>query len=201
MAKARTKAGGGRQPGSTRFGRFRLRRWEQVVVAAIVLGVSWAVWSWATSRDVEQEFLALLPGGVARLGGIQTVPDGGNAHLEDVTYTTEFPTTGPHHPTPLAPSYYSSEQRPAQLVHSLEHGIVVIYYDAPGDEALRLLRGWASTFAGPWSGVIVTKKKGLGRRVVLAAWRNLLRQEQFDPVVAAAFVDRFRGRGPENPVR
>jgi hypothetical protein len=37
--------------------------------------------------------------------------------------------------------------------------------------------------------------------VVLTAWRKILKLDTFEPASAAAFVDAYRGRGPENKVR
>jgi len=45
------------------------------------------------------------------------------------------------------------------------------------------------------------REGGLGQRLILTAWGEILRLDHFDPAVAAAFVDKYRGRGPENPVR
>ena len=42
---------------------------------------------------------------------------------------------------------------------------------------------------------------GLGQSVVLTAWAKRLDLDRFDPAPAAAFIDGYRGRGPENPVR
>lgn len=39
----------------------------------------------------------------------------------------------------------------------------------------------------------------LGESIVLIAWTRRLRLEEFEP--AGAFVDTYRGHGPENPVR
>ena len=36
---------------------------------------------------------------------------------------------------------------------------------------------------------------------VLTAWTKTLRLSSFDAALAAAFVDAYRGRGPEHPVR
>ena len=35
----------------------------------------------------------------------------------------------------------------------------------------------------------------------MTAWRKRLRLKTFDASAAAAFIDAYRGRGPENPVR
>ena len=42
---------------------------------------------------------------------------------------------------------------------------------------------------------------GLGKSVVLTAWRKILKLDSFEPAAAAAFVDTYRGRGPEKRVR
>ena len=40
-----------------------------------------------------------------------------------------------------------------------------------------------------------------GEAIVLTAWTKRLRLDPFDPAAAAAFIDAYRGRGPEHPVR
>ncbi|MBE9079787.1 DUF3105 domain-containing protein [Romeria aff. gracilis LEGE 07310] len=89
---------------------------------------------------------------------------------------------------------YDQEQPQEKLVHSLEHGNIVIYYDEPGEETI-------NEFSGPWDGIVVVPKPGLGESIVLTAWTKKLAQPQFDPDAAASFIDEYRGRGPENPVR
>ncbi|MDP6276923.1 MAG: hypothetical protein QGI11_00225 [Nitrospinota bacterium] len=49
--------------------------------------------------------------------------------------------------------------------------------------------------------MIATKMAGIGVSVVLTAWTKRLNLERFDRAAAAAFIDLFRGRGPEHPVR
>ncbi len=88
-----------------------------------------------------------------------------------------------------------------QLVHSVEHGHIVIYYDAPGETALELLDDWTGLYDAQWQGVIATPSSGLGKEVVLTAWRKILKMDAFDAASAAAFIDAYRGRGPEHPVR
>ena len=142
--------------------------------------------------------------GEAALTAVETSPDEGRKHVapgEPVAYENDFPTSGPHDPTPVAPGVYSQVQRPEQLVHSLEHGNIVVYYDQPGAKVTKALESWAEQFPGAWDGVVVTPKAGLGESVVLTAWTKQLNLTQFDPEAAASFIDEYRGRGPENPVR
>jgi hypothetical protein len=83
----------------------------------------------------------------------------------------------------------------------LEHGNIVIYYDTPEPEALATLKDWAGLYTGTWDGVVVAPMDGLGGDLVLTAWTKTLRLRSFDAGLAAAFVDAYRGRGPEHPVR
>jgi hypothetical protein len=83
----------------------------------------------------------------------------------------------------------------------LEHGNIVIYYDAPETEVLATLKDWAGLYGGQWDGLVVTPHSGLGKTIVMTAWRKILRLDTFDPAAAAAFIDAYRGRGPEHPVR
>ena len=76
-----------------------------------------------------------------------------------------------------------------------------IYYDRPGPDAISTLEDWTSLYTGHWDGVIATPSPGLGKAVVLTAWRKKFELERFAPAASAAFIDAFRGRGPENPVR
>ncbi len=128
-------------------------------------------------------------------------PSAGNEHIAGRhDYGTDFPTSGPHSATPLQPGFYDEPLRREGLVHALEHGNIVIYYDAPSDTAMQFLRRWTDAYRGGFDGVIVVRHPGLGERLVLTAWRHRLELDAFD-ARAALFVDALRGRGPEAPVR
>ena len=84
----------------------------------------------------------------------------------------------------------------------MEHGNVVIYRDEPGEDVLDVMRRWSEQYEPEqWAGVVVVRMGGLGERIVVTAWPKKLELERFDEGAAFAFVDAFRGRGPENPVR
>ena len=171
-----------------------------IAVAALVAGGLYLWRSYQTSGDFE----ALAARGQAALARVETTPDRGGGHLalgQGRLYDRPFPTTGIHDRTPVNPGFYRQAQPATKLVHSIEHGNVVIYYEDPGAEALGLLEDWTSLYGGTWDGVVATSSSGLGKVVVLTASRKILRLDEFDPAAAAAFIDQFRGRGPENPVR
>ena len=174
-----------------------------VATAGIVATLAIGYWWWQSEQS-ESRFLALAEAGQTALQDVETLPDQGRNHLalgQTRDYGTPFPTTGPHEPVWTTTGFYSQSQRPTQIVHALEHGNVVIYYDDPGIDVITTLKEWAGLYGGQWDGVVVNLSPGLSKSVVLTAWRKILRLDPFEPAAAAAFVDAFRGRGPEHPVR
>ena len=170
-----------------------------VVIAAVGFGAYWW-WSWVS----EAEFLALAAEGEFALAEIETDSSLGGGHRaasEAYYYQAQFPTSGIHHPVPTEPGFYEILQPPGRLVHAVEHGHIVIYYERPGLDALAKLKQWVALYSGHWDGIVVTPMPDLGEKVVLTAWTKHLILKRFDAAAAAAFVDKFRGRGPEKLVR
>jgi len=91
------------------------------------------------------------------------------------------------------------------LVHSLEHGAVVIYYDPTklDPEAERSLKAFAQAHRHPWAGVLVVPnpEPDFGYPYILTAWTVMLKLEEYDAKVVQAFLAEYLGRGPENRVR
>ena len=171
-----------------------------IAVAALAAGGFYLWRSYQTSGDFE----ALAAQGQAALTRVETTTDLGGGHLapgQGRVYNERFPTSGIHNRVPAGSGFYRDSQPAAKLVHSIEHGHIVIYYESPGAEAIQLLKDWTSLYGGQWDGVVATPSSGLGKAVVLTAWRKILKLDEFDPAAAAAFIDRFRGRGPEKKVR
>ncbi|MBI3452970.1 MAG: DUF3105 domain-containing protein [Rhodospirillales bacterium] len=171
------------------------------IAAAVVIGGGIMWWN---SIKTGREFATLAAAGAAILAKVENHSDLGRQHLrvgEPYLYPSRLPTSGPHDPTWVTAGFHDSFQSPTRLVHALEHGNVVIYYDRPGDAVLTHLRAWGGLFTGQWDGLVATPLAGLGPAVVLTAWNKSLRLDPFDAAAAAAFIEAFRGRGPENPAR
>ncbi len=171
-----------------------------VALAAVVAG---GLYLWQL-QQAGSRFETLIAEGQPALARVETAPDHGGGHLgpgQGHIYDTAFPTSGIHDRVPTDPGFYTEPQRATQLVHSVEHGHIVIYYDDPGAEALGLLKDWTALFGGHWDGVVAAPSSGLGKAVVLTAWRKILKLDSFEPAAAAAFIDTYRGRGPEKRVR
>lgn len=174
------------------------------IQAGLAVAAGLAGWFFWQSSQTESAFMALAERGQAGLSAVKFHRDLGGGHFspgESGRYGNRFPTSGRHHPQWVKTGFHQEPQFSAQLVHALEHGNVVIYYDTPDTGTLETLKTWATLYVGQWSGVVVTPSVGLGKTVVLTAWGKSLRLKLFEPAVAAAFIDKYRGRGPERPVR
>ena len=210
MPKSRTRkksAKGKAKPKSIDWGAASAKGSGRInlVLAAIALAalVAGGLYFWQL-QQTGGAFEALIAEGQPALARVETTPDRGGGHLapgQGHSYGSAFPTSGIHDRMPTDPGFYTEPQRPTQLVHSVEHGHIVIYYEDPGAEAIATLKDWASLFGGHWDGVVATPTTGLGKAVVLTAWRKILRLDSFEPAPAAAFIDSYRGRGPEKRVR
>jgi hypothetical protein len=147
-------------------------------------------------------------GDQALLADVEEFPDQGNAHVsvgEDVEYERFPPLSGPHDPNSLPGGFYESEQRVEQLVHNLEHGHVVVYYDpaALNDSAEESLKEFAAAQNGNWAAVVAVPnpRDDPESAFILTAWTVQLRMDSYDNETVRAFLAEYIGRGPENPVR
>lgn len=170
-------------------------------VAAVLALIAAFVLFFPTAPD---DWETLVREGQPALAQVETPPNQGETHVPAgtrVAYESDFPTSGPHWPSPTRPGFYETPQPNEGLVHAIEHGNINVYYDELRPEDEERLREWTRFYNGTWSAVNAVPHQGLGRGVVLTAWDHRLRLDDFDPAPMAAFIEAYRGRGPENPVR
>ncbi len=161
--------------------RRRLRRVRNVgvgvgVVAAVVAG------GWFVFR----------PG--PELDGVARPANQGGGHVAAATYDTPTPTSGAHDASAPGCATYREPLEPALAVHGLEHGAIVLWYDADrpelADELNSLTEEWDSH-------VIVSANASLDAPIVATAWNRLKSYEPGDPEIND-FVRTYRKRGPES---
>jgi hypothetical protein len=138
------------------------------------------------------------------LTDVKSPPDEGRDHIwpdHPVEYKTMPPTSGPHFPDPTAPGFYITRPAFGYLVHSLEHGTVVIYYD-PGkltNEIEQSLRAFIRAHSNPEVGVIAVPDADFKYPFILTAWDKMLELKNYDPQVVRAFLAEYLNHGPESP--
>lgn len=136
---------------------------------------------------------------------VETIPSSGNQHVSNPSYESLPPTGGPHTGATVGAGFYEQTPSLGALVHTLEHGAVVVYYDDSrmSEAAEQDLKEWASTYTGTWASVVVVPhpEENPEHAYVLTAWEKKYTMDEYDPDVVTAFAAEYLGRGPENPVR
>jgi len=141
---------------------------------------------------------------------VQTEPATSNQHVSrdtDVDYQRMPPTSGPHYGSQYAVGAgFYTEQRPlGGLVHSIEHGAIVVYYDPATipAEAEENLTDLANSYTGAWRSFIAvpTPVDDPNATYVLTAWEKRLTMDEYDEDTVRAFMAEYIGRGPERSVR
>jgi len=124
-----------------------------------------------------------------------------------VTYTTNPPTSGPHYPAWANFQTFTQPVPRGFLVHSMEHGAVVIGYnckDGCPDELAELTAFVDARPADPAcpaplkTRIILVPDPTLDRRFAAAAWGALYKSNCLDLPALGAFVDAHYAKGPEN---
>ncbi|HET7040564.1 MAG TPA: DUF3105 domain-containing protein, partial [Gemmatimonadales bacterium] len=125
--------------------------------------------------------------------------DPGRTHIPNATYTVDPPSGGDHDPVPAPAGFYDTTDVPTDghLVHSLEHGFVIVWYQPastpePTLTALRIL-------ARKHRWVLVAPRSSMPAALAATAWHRRLLCPQGTGTDAAIgnFVTAFRNQGPE----
>ncbi|MFN8467901.1 MAG: DUF3105 domain-containing protein [Caldilineaceae bacterium] len=150
---------------------------------------------------------------VIPIDGQESFNTQGNEHISNDTpntfaYNSTPPTSGPHYGS-LAPwGVYSEPQSYEYLVHNLEDGGVVIYYQCPdgcadtvtalekvvqpylnGNRHVVLAPNDPSWVDASWQ----SQHKDMGALIALTAWGNLFKLDAVDEDRIRAFIDKYEG--------
>lgn len=136
--------------------------------------------------------------------GIETFPSEGRTHVPVgtvVVYNTDPPTSGNHYPSPQGGGYYETPIDPGYLVHSLEHGGIVIYYDPSiiTTAQKNSLKAMAQAHPGIFGQVVCVPRNDSTYPIILTAWTHRLRLSAYDQSRMDGFLALFIGQGPEAP--
>jgi hypothetical protein len=164
-----------------------------LVIVLVVIGA--IVWSFLSNRfsppasQVKQKPL---------MG--QIVPVLSREHVSDGTkiqYNSNPPAAGAHYVQPQDAGIYSKPPADGHLVHSLEHGAIILWYNPnklPKDQVAKLI---AIFRAFPQQKKIMTPRTSLDVPVALSSWGRILKLQTIDTKQIKAFFETNYDRGPE----
>jgi hypothetical protein len=130
-----------------------------------------------------------------------------NPELRSDKWNSFPPTSGEHFVTPAVYGFYSEPLDLARVLHGLEHGGVYMLYGprTPADTPEKL----RAIYDRDPRGLVVAPLPGLGDEIALGAWTSenvsdsdlgtghLAKCTEVDEEAVDAFLDAYRGRGPE----
>jgi hypothetical protein len=123
----------------------------------------------------------------------------GRKHVtEPVRYGSSPPHSGPHDPVPADDGVYDEAPRTEALVHSLEHGRIVMQFRPQVSEEIR--GQLKSLYDEDPSHMVLVPNARMPYEVAATAWTNVLGCPKATPAVfdaIRAFKVRYRDRGPE----
>ncbi|MEZ4860609.1 MAG: DUF3105 domain-containing protein [Caldilineaceae bacterium] len=147
------------------------------------------------------------------VAGEEALPSLGNMHIDfgspsPITYNSTPPTSGPHYGNLVGWGVYNEPQRYEHLIHNLEDGGVVVYYQCPDgcpeivDELRQIVQPYIS--AGrhvvmvpndpAWSingGPLL--QKDMEAKIALTAWQHILKLDTVDTEKIKSFIDHYEG--------
>ena len=171
---------------------------RRAVVAGVLLFVVGAVAAVIiNNRRSSQRTISRLEAGGCRFDR-EGDPDAGagrNHVSGSVGYRTNPPAGGNHSPSPAAAKVYANPPSDEQVVHSMEHGDVVLWYKPDvGADVLEGLRGIAGRYEGD---VLVVPRASMEPVVAATAWHRRLLCPGFERAALDLFVRTYRDKGPE----
>lgn len=132
------------------------------------------------------------------LTGLQMKSEGASHVPEDtnVEYESNPPHSGDHYVKTARAAAYDKAPKDGFLVHSLEHGAVILWYDEKlANKEIEKLKEIFKKMSGK---TIMTPRKGMGVPVALTSWTKILKLEEINEQKILEFYETNYNRAPEN---
>jgi hypothetical protein len=141
----------------------------------------------------------------------QDIPLQGASHIPvgqaHEPYNSDPPTSGPHYADPAQAGFYDLAPADEYLVHSLEHGYVIIWYNcsALSDSACGQLKSQVKGAMGSAGNsqitgtpkLIAVPRLSMATELALTSWGRLDTFDRFDRQRILDFIHVFRDKAPE----
>jgi hypothetical protein len=123
-------------------------------------------------------------------------------HVEDgtvVEYNSDPPTSGPHYAVPQSPGFYDEVIPDGHIVHSMEHGYIIVWYDCDQLSAddCETLKKDIQNFVSGRAKTIGLPRSGMETPIALTSWGRLLRLDEWDANAAREFHRANLNKAPE----
>lgn len=168
-----------------------------LVVAAIAAVAAYVV----VDRRQDAELREALTSGTCEVDTESDEISGGDGHVTSPSYSVNPPAGGDHLVSAAPSGVYAGSAVPpdGQLVHSLEHGYVIVWHapDLP-EEQKEQLEELAQRHEPD---VIVAERASLPVPVAATAWNDRLLCQQVEPEALNRFYSEHVGDGPEDVER
>jgi hypothetical protein len=160
-----------------------------------VLMLAYLVW--------KQEQPAPMPGEIIPIQGSAHIPVG----QPHDPYNSDPPTSGPHYDTPVEAGFYNEAPQDEYLVHNLEHGHIIIWYNCSSlsDADCTALQNKIRDVMGRAGVSSITRtlkleavpRPSMDNLVTLTSWGHLQRLDTFDADAILTFIKAYRDNAPE----
>ncbi len=170
--------------------RIRIIQWASIIVVTVLIFLG--------GKSAVSALSKPLPGKSVPILGRTHVPVG-----TKVTYNSNPPTSGDHYATPEPAGVYDTPIPDGNLIHSLEHGYVIISYNCNLGNSQKTCLSFVGKLAervnsDSWK-LILIPRLVLDANFALTAWGRI---DKFNTASATldrvnAFINAFRGDGPE----
>ena len=141
------------------------------------------------SKQDERLSKSLL-GQEVKVEGRNHVPDG-----TEIIYNSSAPAAGPHYATTAHAGIYDKAPADGNIVHSLEHGAVILWYKA--DLSKNDVEKLKKIFNQTSGKGIMTPRKNLDAPIALTSWGRILKLQKIDEKQIKNFFETNRDRAPE----
>lgn len=151
--------------------------------------------------------------GAQPVAGETQLASQGNNHIDfgspsPITYNSIPPTSGPHYGNLVGWGMYTEPQRYEHLVHNLEDGGVIVYYQCPEGcpEMIQELEKIVQPYITQGRHVILAPNdptwsinnsqplhQDMEARIAVTAWQHILKLDEVDSDVIRAFIQRYEG--------
>ena len=186
-----------------------------ILIFALLIGGAITLFNWSQSDDFDDavdkgfDFIAAeslneIDEEDAGCSPVEIHPQEGQKHIKEgqsARYDSSPPTSGSHYAVPAEPGFYpaDSDIEPERLVHNLEHGMIVIWYQPDADDLgflekqiEELVRQEPlATVGAPYGDMDV------GFDIVITSWRHARACVNASQEVVDDFRREFQGKGPE----